>query len=95
MNDEHHEAPDVTPRDGGETREPESFEAAMGELEAIVQDLERGELPLDASVAAFQRGTGLVQYLTKQLDAAEKRVRVLMEGSGETLEERDLDEEAS
>lgn len=85
---------DAVPRER-EAARPESFEAAIGELERIVESLERGELSLDASVAAFQRGTGLVKYLTEELDAAEKRVKVLIERAGETLDEATLDEEGA
>lgn len=92
---EHHESQARAGASGETgTPAPESFEAAMSELEGIVEGLERGELSLDDSVAAFQRGTRLVKYLTTQLDAAEKRVKVLIERAGETLEEQDLDEES-
>jgi exodeoxyribonuclease VII small subunit len=78
---------------GANDRRPGSFEEAIAELERIVESLERGELSLDASVVAFQRGTGLVKYLTEELDAAEKRVKVLIERAGETLSEEALEEE--
>ena len=34
-----------------------TFEQALGELEQIVQDLERGQLDLDAAIKAYERGT--------------------------------------
>jgi exodeoxyribonuclease VII small subunit len=82
-----------TDRPDAPPERPENFEAAIEELERIVESLERGELSLDASVSAFQRGTALVAYLTEELDAAEKRVKVLIERAGETLDEEPLDEE--
>lgn len=54
-----------------------SFEEAMEELEQLVARMEAGELPLEASLAAYQRGTELVKYCAAQLDRVEKQVRVL------------------
>ena len=44
-----------------------SFEEAMAELEQLVAKMESGELPLEASVAAYQRGSELVKYCAAQL----------------------------
>lgn len=57
--------------------EPASFESAMAELEQLVAKMESGELPLEASVAAYQRGSELVQYCAAQLERVEKQVKVL------------------
>jgi exodeoxyribonuclease VII small subunit len=57
--------------------EPASFESAMAELEQLVANMESGELPLEASVAAYQRGSELVQYCAAQLERVEKQVKVL------------------
>ncbi len=54
-----------------------SFEDAMTELEQLVAKMESGELPLEASVAAYQRGSELVQYCAAQLERVEKQVKVL------------------
>jgi exodeoxyribonuclease VII small subunit len=54
-----------------------SFESAMAELEQLVAKMESGELPLEASVAAYQRGSELVQYCAAQLERIEKQVKVL------------------
>ena len=54
-----------------------SFESAMAELEQLVANMESGELPLEASLAAYQRGSELVQYCAAQLDRVEKQVKVL------------------
>ncbi len=59
------------------TPEPASFESAMAELEQLVAKMESGELPLEASVAAYQRGSELVQYCAAQLERVEKQVKVL------------------
>ncbi|MEO8837738.1 MAG: exodeoxyribonuclease VII small subunit, partial [Herbaspirillum sp.] len=41
---------------------PTSFELAMAELEQLIAGMEAGELPLEASVAAYRRGADLVRY---------------------------------
>jgi exodeoxyribonuclease VII small subunit len=57
--------------------QPRSFEDAMLELEQLVEQMESGELPLEASVAAYQRGSELVKYCTLQLDKVDSQVKVL------------------
>ena len=54
-----------------------SFEDAMSELEQLVAKMESGELPLEASVTAYQRGSELVKYCAAQLERVEKQVKVL------------------
>lgn len=62
-----------------------SFEAALAELEGIVQKLERGQLDLDASIAAYARGTALRQHCAGKLAEAELRVEKLtQDGKGGT-----------
>ena len=56
---------------------PASFEEAMEELEQLVARMEAGELPLEASVAAYKRGSELVRYCAGQLDKVESQVKVL------------------
>jgi exodeoxyribonuclease VII small subunit len=56
---------------------PASFEEAMSELERLVEQMEAGELPLEASVAAYQRGSELVKFCATQLDKVESQVKVL------------------
>jgi len=55
------------------------FEAALGELEALVERMESGELTLDASLGAFERGIHLTRACQRALAVAEQRVRVLLE----------------
>ena len=54
-----------------------SFEEAMAELAQLVADMEAGELPLEASVAAYKRGSELVKYCAVQLDKVDSQVKVL------------------
>ena len=57
--------------------QPVSFEEAMAELEQLVAQMEDGSLSLEASVAAYKRGSELVKYCTGQLDKVENQVKVL------------------
>ncbi|KAF1043103.1 MAG: Exodeoxyribonuclease 7 small subunit [Herbaspirillum frisingense] len=56
---------------------PASFEQAMQELEQLVAQMEAGELPLEASVAAYKRGSELVKFCAAQLDKVDTQVKVL------------------
>jgi exodeoxyribonuclease VII small subunit len=56
---------------------PASYEAAMAELETLVASMESGELPLEASLAAYRRGAELVRYCQQKLERVEQQVRVL------------------
>ena len=51
-----------------------TFEQALGELEQIVQDLERGQLDLDAAIQAYERGTLLKAHCDGKLKEAQLRV---------------------
>ena len=62
---------------------PKSFEAAVSELEVIVQEMESGNLPLEDALARYQRGVGLLRHCQATLGDAEQRVRML-EGDGLT-----------
>jgi exodeoxyribonuclease VII small subunit len=57
--------------------QPASFEEAMAELQQLVAKMEAGELPLEASVAAYKRGSELVKYCAAQLDKVDNQVKIL------------------
>jgi exodeoxyribonuclease VII small subunit len=54
-----------------------TFEEAMAELEQLVTKMEAGALPLEASVAAYQRGSELVKHCAAQLERVERQVKLL------------------
>ncbi len=56
---------------------PASFEQAMEELEQLVARMEAGELPLEASVAAYKRGSALVKFSAAQLEKVDSQVKLL------------------
>ncbi len=62
-----------------------TFERALEELEALVARMEDGKLPLEESLAAYQRGAELVKFCETRLTDAQARIAVL---EGDTL--RDL-----
>lgn len=51
-----------------------SFEQALQALERIVDDLERGDVPLDQSIKIYERGEALKAHCEKLLKAAEDKV---------------------
>ena len=62
------------------TEPPVSFEAALAELEEIVGRMEGGELPLQASLAAYKRGAELLVYCQAALKDAQQQVQILEKG---------------
>ncbi len=64
--------------------EPEDipFEEAMGKLETIVDELEGGDLPLERSLELFEQGVRLSRACVQRLDAAERRIEILMKDAG-------------
>ena len=65
------------------------FETALEELESLVEKMETGELSLEDSLAAFERGVKLTRHCQSSLKAAELKVKVLTE-SGD-LEDLNID----
>ena len=59
-----------------------TFEKALEELEALVGRMEDGKLPLEESLAAYQRGAELVKFCESKLSDAQARIAIL---DGETL----------
>jgi exodeoxyribonuclease VII small subunit len=66
-----------------------TFEKALEELEGLVARMEDGKLPLEESLAAYQRGAELVRFCESKLADAQARIAIL---DGETL--RDFNPEA-
>ncbi len=65
-----------------------SFEAAVERLQAIVEQLEGGELSLEQSIACYEEGVKLSRRLTQTLDEAQKRIERLAAGEdGEPVTE--------
>ena len=56
---------------------PRAFEQALDELDALVRRLESGEMNLEDSLAAYERGVGLYRQCQGALEQAELRIRLL------------------
>lgn len=69
--------------------EENSFENKMEELEAIVKNLEKGDMNLDDSLVKFEEGMKLSKECRKMLDEAEKKITILLEEDGK-IEEVDF-----
>ncbi|OHC71294.1 MAG: exodeoxyribonuclease VII small subunit [Rhodocyclales bacterium GWA2_65_20] len=67
-------------------KKPASFEAALQELEHIVQAMESGEAPLEESLASYERGMALLQQCQEALGSAEQKIRMLENGSLRSFE---------
>jgi len=58
-----------------------SFEEAMGELEALVGQLESGNVPLEESIKLYERGEALKKHCEKKLAEAEEKVAQITKGA--------------
>lgn len=72
----------------------QSYEQAIQELEQIVQKLESGEMPLEDSIRAYERGMALSKHLEGLLGDAQRRVTLLTQDGGQiSFEQAGEDEE--
>jgi exodeoxyribonuclease VII small subunit len=71
------------------------FEEDLTKLEGVVDRLERGDLTLDESVRLFEEGVRLSAACKKELEQAEGRIQVLVEGKAGKMQaaEMELDED--
>jgi len=66
------------------SKQTRKFEDELADLEAVVESIDSGELSLEESITAFERGVGLVRTLNQKLDEVDRRVEVLTRtGAGE------------
>ena len=62
-----------------------SFEEAMTALEQVVSSLERGEVPLEASIALYERGAALKAHCAAKLKEAEDKVEMIRAKDGQAI----------
>lgn len=60
-----------------------SFEETLAELEAIVNDMENGDLPLNQALEKFERGIKLSRLSQQSLEQAQQKVQILLRENGE------------
>ncbi|MCL2227002.1 MAG: exodeoxyribonuclease VII small subunit [Oscillospiraceae bacterium] len=70
-----------------------TFEQAAGRIDEIVRLLERGDAPLDQSLALFEEGAKLIKSAGKMLDDAEQKVVRLQKSAGGEPKESLFDDE--
>ena len=68
-----------------------SFEQSMARLEEITRLLEKGDVPLEQSLAYFEEGTSLVKTCRQLLDSAEQKVKILTRTQDGSLELSDFE----
>jgi exodeoxyribonuclease VII small subunit len=59
---------------------PASYEAALAELDRLVQQMEGGQMPLDQLLDGYRRGAELLAYCKTRLQVVEDQVKVLEDG---------------
>ena len=67
-----------------------NFESALEELEQVVEQLESGDLPLDDSLSAFEKGVGLVKFCNHKLNEVEKKIELLVKDKDGKLQLKTL-----
>jgi exodeoxyribonuclease VII small subunit len=75
------------PKSTNEVSPAPAFEQSLTDLEAVVKELEGGELPLEKAIQLFERGVGLSAACRKQLEEAETRVEILLKKGQEVKPE--------
>lgn len=68
-----------------EQKKEVEFEQALKKLESIVENLESGEMTLEAALKQYEEGVRMADICSKRLSEAEKKVEVLMKASGGKL----------
>ncbi len=69
------------------------FEAALARLEEIVQELEKGDIPLEQSLKLFEEGIKLSRICNKRLEEAERRVEILIKDKNGMMKAEAFEEE--
>ena len=65
------------------TRKTPDFENSLAQLEAVVERMEQGDLPIEDALKAFEEGVKLTRECQTILDQTEQKVQVLIEQQGE------------
>jgi exodeoxyribonuclease VII small subunit len=68
------------PRSSAAVTEPATYEQALAELEALVQAMETGKMPLDQLLGSYKRGAELLQQCRARLQVVEDQVKLLEDG---------------
>ena len=74
---------------------PKSFEEGMRELEAILSDMENGQIGLEESLVRYERGAFLIQHCRSVLSAAQTQIEQLTRGADGELKATPMADEAA
>jgi len=76
------------------SKKPVNLEKSLADLEALVEELESGDLPLEKAMKKFEEGIKLTRGCQTALKEAEQKVEILLKSAGgESLEAFDIDDE--
>ena len=72
-----------------------SYEQALQQLDTLIAQLEKGDIPLDDAISAYERGTRLARHCAELLDRTEQRVSQLVVSGDGSLKEKPLEAPAA
>ncbi|NQU38572.1 MAG: exodeoxyribonuclease VII small subunit [Lentisphaerae bacterium] len=72
---------------------PQGFEKSLERLEAVVAEMEGGDISLEEMIKRFEEGQKLIGYCAKKLDEVERKIEILVK-KGDTVEEEPFEESA-
>ena len=75
-----------------EKKQASDFEGSLKRLEALVTEMEKGDLPIEEALKAFEEGIGLTRECQKILQDAEQKVVLLTEKAGQITEQPFVEE---
>ncbi len=70
-----------------DSKQTTDFEGSLKRLEALVSEMEKGDLPIEEALKSFEEGISLTRECQKILQEAEQKVVMLTEQSGELVEQ--------
>ena len=77
--------------ENGTTETSRAFEDTYNQLEDLVGQLETGDLSLDEALSTYERGVGALKRCYRILDAAERKLEILVQNQDDSLETRPVD----
>ena len=55
-----------------------NFEESVKDLEDLIEDLEKGDIPLEEAIKKFEQGVALIKTCNKKLDEAERKIEIVL-----------------
>jgi exodeoxyribonuclease VII small subunit len=75
---------------GNKDHSSKKFESALEELQSAIEQLESGDLSLEDSLAAFEKGVGLIKYCNQKLSEVESKIEILLKDKEGRLQLKSL-----